>query len=158
MKSPDPKVTESLQTSCQILSHLAGQYQVDIQQMKALGIKWLAKRVKSWYKGTESQLRIFLQTLLYFGVDPEYDAGSVAGADSVTEVLERAGSLAYAAMDFMCASRKQAWDIQADYTPDVYEHCIEELAHQIKHIERELHLISLSGETDYILSRLGDGE
>ena len=157
MKIPDPKISSDLQAGCQILSHLAGQYRVDVQQLKALGVKWLAKRAKCWYKGSEGQLDILIKSLLYFGVDPEYDAGSVTGANTITEMLERDESLVYAALEFMCAARKTSWDILADYTPDVYEHCIEELQHQAKHIERELHLIGLKGEADYILSRLGDG-
>jgi bacterioferritin (cytochrome b1) len=158
MEAPNQTVVDNLQTSCQVMAHLAGQYQVDVQQLKAMGLKWLAKCVKKWYQGSEKYLRQFVDRLLYFSVDPEYDAGETAGADNVDALLERAETLVYAALDSLTGFRKAAWDARADYTPDVYEHAIKALEYQAVTIERERALIKKLTEAGYIGSRLEDGD
>jgi len=156
MEAPNETIIENLQTGAQMLSHLAGQYRVDATQLNVMGLKWLAQRVKCWYKGTEEQLDKFHKRLLYFDTDPTYDIGAVEGIDSVDGLLEQAGSLVEAILEKFYAYRKAAWDALADYTPDVYEHAIQELEHQAKKIERERDLIKKLGEPGYIGARLED--
>jgi bacterioferritin (cytochrome b1) len=151
----DKKVIDNLQTAAQILSHLAEQYRVDRLNTKKFGVKALSKCFKEWYKGSEKHLEILIDRLLYFGADPEYDAGEVAGADDVKEILDRASGLVYAALDQFEKFRRAAWDTVADYTPDIYEHAIKELEYQAFKIEREQDLLKLLGEPGYVAARLG---
>lgn len=151
-----PGIIKDLQTSAQLLAHLAGQYQVDVQNLKVMGPKWLAKRVKCFYQGTEKQLRIVIDRLLYFGTDAVYDAGETAGADDIPTILNRAQGLVYALLDHLCTARKAAWDYKADYTPDIYEHAIKEMEGQAYRIERELALIKQLSISGYIGARLED--
>src|SRR5271169_2403819 len=116
MKAASPQIIEDLQTSAQMLAHLSGQYQVDVQNIKCMGVKWVSKHVRCWYKGSEDQLRKVLKRLFQFGVDPEYDAGSVAGADTIDEILERAEGLVTAVHDQMCGFRLAAFNAKPDYT------------------------------------------
>jgi bacterioferritin (cytochrome b1) len=157
MEAASQAVIDNLQTSCQMLAHLAEQYRVDKYQLKAMGLKWLAKRVKCWYAGSEKYLAQLIERLLYFDEDPEYDAGPVSGSDDIVELLTRASGLVYAAIEKLGEFRKAAWDAEADYTPDIYEHAICEFERQAKHIDRELALIAKLGEPGYIACRLGDG-
>ncbi len=156
MEAPSQAVLDDLQTSCQLFAHLAGQYQVDRRQLKAMGLKWLACRVKDWYEGSEKYLRQFIDRLLYFDEDPEYDAGKTGGADSIDALLQRAQQLTYDAFEQLTVFRKRAWDARADYTADIYEHAICELEEQAVKIERERALIKKLGEPGYIGARLED--
>jgi bacterioferritin (cytochrome b1) len=157
VEAANQKVIDNLQTSCELMAHLASQYDVDVRQLKALGVKWLARRAKCWHQGSEKYLGQFLDRLFYFGESPEYNAGDVAAADTIDSLLERDLELVGAAHDALADFRKAAWDAEADYTPDVYEHAIGELEHQEKHILRERELIAKLGENAYIACRLGDG-
>ena len=159
MKPPNADIIENLQTGAQMLSHLAGQYRVDVTQLKVMGLKWLASRVKDWQKATEFQICKFHKRLLYFETDPAYDIGAVEGIESVDGLLEQAGGLVQAILDQFYDYRKAAWDARADYTPDVYEHAIQELEHQAMKIERERSLIVETAkpkEGPYIGARLED--
>jgi len=156
MKAANSQIIDDLQTSAQMLAHLAGQYQVDVQNVKVMGVKWLAKHLRCWYGGSEDQLRKIIKRLFQFGVDPEYDAGSVAGASTLDEILERAEALVTAVHDQMCGFRYRAYEAKPDYTSDLYEHAIHELEHQLTHIERERELIKTVGNAGYISARLED--
>ena len=46
--------------------------------------------------------------------------------------------------------RKAAWDIRADYVPDLYEHTIDTVQDQINHIERWLRIITGIGPGDFV--------
>lgn len=150
------KVIADLQSACELLAHLTGQYQVDVRQLKAMGLKWLAHCVKKWYGETEDQLRIFIDRLLYFDTDPEYDAGTVAGTDGVDALLARDEDLVYTALEQFIKFRGNAWNAQMDYTPDLYEHAIKELEEQGYKIRRERRLIAKLGEPGYVGARLED--
>lgn len=114
----DPIIIADLQNTCQSMASLSGQYAVDVCQLKAMDLDWLACRVKKWKSCTDEQLE-FAQS---------------------------------------CSARKQAWEIRADYVPDIYEHLVGCLEKQIFKIERELRLIkALGGESQYIAARLDDG-
>lgn len=149
-------VISNLQVSCGLMAHLAAQYQVDVRQLRVMGMGWLACRVKKWYGGSEQYLRKFIDRLLYFDTDPEYDAGAVSGAASIKALLQRDEDLVYKALDQLRTFRKAAWNVVADYTPDIYEHAIGELENQAFKIERELNLIAKLGENGYVASRLED--
>ena len=156
MEAPDKSIIDNLQTAAQMISHLAGQYRVDQRNLHAMGLKWLQKKVKCWYHKTEDQLDKMLDRLLYFGVDPDYDIGAVSGADTVTDLLDKDHGLVYALLEKLIEFRKAAWEIQTDYTPDIYEHAIECFEHQAYKIEREQELIKKLGEPGYIGARLED--
>ena len=156
MKAPDKSITDNLQIACDITAHLSAQMLVDAAQVKAFGVKWLARHIKKWHEANEEYLKTFIGRLLYFDTDPEYDAGSVNGADEIEGILENEESLVAAAIDKFCEFRKAAWDVRADYTPDVYEHAIEYLEFQCFKIERELQLWKDLGKPGYIGARIPD--
>jgi bacterioferritin (cytochrome b1) len=158
MEAASQLVIDNLQSSCEMMAHLAAQYELDCRQLKALGVKWLAKRVKCWHKGSEKYLRQFIDRLLYFEEAPGYNAGAVTTVASIDAVLERDLALVDAAHEALTGFRSAAWKAEADYTPDIYEHAIGELEHQAKHIARERALIAKLGEPGYIGARLGDGD
>lgn len=156
MEAPSKQIVDDLNSAAQMLAHLSAQYRVDIKNIKSLGPKWLAKRVKCWYHETEEHLDKIVCRLFYFGEDPDYEVGQVVGADDVVEILKRAEALVYAAHDAFCDFRKSAWEAKADYTPDIYEHAIHALERQAYQIERELELIKKLTEPGYIGARLED--
>ena len=105
------------------------------------------------------QLGQMIKRLFQFGVDPEYDAGSVAGGSTVEDILSRAEELVTAAHDQFCVFRKNAYEAVADYTSDIHEHAIQDLEHILTHVERELELIKKTRdpmEGAYVGARLED--
>jgi bacterioferritin (cytochrome b1) len=156
MKAPNKKIIENLQTAAQMTSHLAGQFKVDCHQLRAMGLDWLANKFSKWKKESCKFNGQFLDRLLYFDTDPDYDIGSVAGADTISEILDRAGELVNAALDQFKQFRKDAWDAEADYTPDIYEHAIGCLEKQAYKIEREQELVKKLTEPAYVGARLED--
>jgi bacterioferritin (cytochrome b1) len=157
VEAGNQKVIDNLQTSCELFAHLAAQYNLDVHQLKMLGVKWLAHRAKCWHKGSGKFLGQFVDRLLYFDEAPSYEPGEITTAESVDALLERDLDLVNAAHEALTGFRKDAWNAEADYTPDVYEHAIGELEHQAKHIARERALIQKLTEPGYIAARLGDG-
>lgn len=154
----DPIIIADLQNTCQSMASLSGQYAVDVCQLKAMDLDWLACRVKKWKSCTDEQLEIFVKRLLYFGQDPIFQPASIFGFTDVTSFLERTLATVSVAFAQSCSARKQAWEIRADYVPDIYEHLVGCLEKQIFKIERELRLIkALGGESQYIAARLEDG-
>ncbi len=152
----DPRIVTSLQTSCQLLAHISAQYQVDVRQLKAMDLDWLACRVKKWYGHSEHHLRLFIDALLYFGEDPSYNAGTVTGSSDVQALLNRDHDAVYSAFGQLCQFRTEAWNTQADDIPDLYEHAIQELKSQLVKMERELKLIGELGIEEYVSARLED--
>lgn len=153
----DPKIVEDLNTMAQMLAHLAGQFQIDKINVKRFGVDWLSDKICKWYKKSECHLRIVVERLFYFGEDVEYDAGVTSGgSDTLSDILTRANKMAYATLDFAEGARRRAWDIRADYTPDVYEHIIEDVEKIAFQTEQQLNLIKVQGEPAYIGSRLED--
>ena len=157
MEAGNQKVIDNLQESCALMAHLAAQYKLDALQLKALGVKWLAKHAKCWHHGSGKFLAQFVTRLLYFEESPSYDPGEVSTADTIEALLKRDLDLVNSAHETMAGFRKAAWDAEADYTPDIYEHAVGELEHQAKHIARELGLIAKLTEPGYIAARLSDG-
>ena len=154
----DLTIIANLQATCQMLASQSGQYAVDVCQLKAMDLDWLACRVKKWRACCDEQLDIFVKRLLYFGQDPIYQPAPISGFTDVTTFLDRTLVAVSAAFDQSCAFRKQAWETRADYVPDIYEHLVGCLEKQIFKIERELRLIkALGGESQYIAARLEDG-
>jgi bacterioferritin (cytochrome b1) len=157
VEAGNQKVIDNLQESCALMAELAAQYKLDVHQLKALGVKWLAKRAKCWHHGSGKFLGQFIDRLLYFGESPKYDVGIVETADTIEALLKRDLDLVNAAHEELTSFRKDAWNAEADYTPDIYEHAVGELEHQAKHIARELALIAKLTEPGYISARLSDG-
>jgi bacterioferritin (cytochrome b1) len=155
----DPKVVASLQQACGVMAHLVAQYRVDIRQLTAMDLDWLACRFKKWFSHSEDHLEIFIDNLLYFGENPSFDGGAVSGTDEgVTAILKRNQKLLTDAMDQFCTARKQAWDILADDITDIFEHAIQEVKKQLVKIERELAIIAEINENNYVAARLEDGK
>lgn len=152
----DPSIIKNLQTSCQIFAALAGQYQVDVEHLGAAGLGWLKHCVKKWYVGSECFLRKFIKRLDKFGVSAIYDPGSTVAYTDVASMLNRQYAAVSAAHASLVGFRKSAWDVESDYTPDIYEHAIGELEHQICKIYREIQLVKQLGEPGYIGARLED--
>lgn len=153
----DQKTIDNLQTTCALLSSLKEQYRVDVYQLKALDLDWLACRVKKWYGSTEHHLGLFIKRLIYFGQDPEYDTDTVTGISGVDAMLAARETSVYDALDQLIAFRTAAWDTRADSVPDLYEHVIQDLEKQAWKMERERKLIATLTEPGYIGSRLSDG-
>lgn len=159
MTLPNAQTVTNLQTSCRLFAALSGQFQIDVIQLRAIDLDWLANRVKRWYGHAEDHLRLFAARLIYIGVDPEYDPGAVTGFENVEAFLTRSQESVYAAFDQICQFRRAAWDARADGLPDLYEHAIQYLEKTGIKIDRELKLIALLGdEAGYIAARLEDGE
>lgn len=159
MKPGSPQVVADLQTGAALLAHLAGQFKVDKVNLKVMGLKWLARRAAKWHHISGDQLCILTKRLFQFGVNPEYDAGTVNGADTVSEILNRAQKLVTDAHDQFCAFRKTAYEAKTDYTSDILEHVIQDLEHILTHVEREQALILKTREPlegAYVGSRLAD--
>jgi bacterioferritin (cytochrome b1) len=157
LEAASQTVIDNLQTSVALMAHLCAQYELDCRQVKMLGVKWLARHIKCWRKGSCTFLGQFIDRLLYFGESPSYDSGEVTTAASLDAILEREYALVDAAHEALTEYRAAAWKAEADYTPDIYEHAIGQLEHQAKHIARERALIAKLGEPGYIAARLSDG-
>jgi hypothetical protein len=161
MKAANKQVIDDLQTGAQMLAHIAGQFKVDKINLNVMGLKWLAKRLCKWHHMTGHQLCIVTKRIFQFGEDPEYDAGTVSGADTVEEILTRAEELVTAAHDQFCEFRKATYEAKADYTSDIWEHAIQDLDHILTHVEREITLLTKTlhgAEAAYVGSRLDDSE
>ena len=153
----DPTVVKNLQTSCAVLAHMAEQFRVDEKNLKNMDLDWLAARVDKWYGKAECHLGKFIKRLLYYGVDPKYDCGSVTNAADVESLLKSALAMSSAALDQFNEFRQQAWEAKAGYLPDLYEHAIDDLEHIVYKAQRELKLIDGLTEPGYIGARLEDG-
>jgi hypothetical protein len=152
----DKQTVKNLQDSAQRLASLAGQYQIDVRWLKALGLGWLACYFKKWYGSTEDQLRIFVDRLLYIEAPVSYQAGKVTTPDDLATLLSDREKTVYDILDAFKDYRKASWDIEADYTPDIYEHAIRELEKQAVKLARERKLLEKLTEPGYIGARLED--
>jgi len=136
---------------------MVGQYRVDVIQLEGIDLDWLKHRVAKWYGACEHHLEVILKRIGFFEVDVAYQPGPVAAGGNVTDLLTRELAAAQAAFDQFCLFRKNSWNVRADGVPDIYEHAIQALEHQIFKIERELRLIQGMGVADYIGARMEDG-
>jgi hypothetical protein len=156
LTASNPSIIADLQESCQMFASLAGQYQVDVVHLHAAGLGWLQKRVKKWYMGSEDFLRKFIKRLDKFGVSAIYQADVTVEFTDASAMLNRQYKAVSAAHEMMVKYRENAWKVEADYTPDIYEHAIEELESQICAIYREQTLVKQLGLPGYIGARLED--
>ena len=145
MEAANQTVVDNLQTACQLMAHLAGQYQIDVRSLKAYGLKSLSKCIRNGYGDAEEYLRQFIDRLLYFGELPTYNAGIVAALAEPEDILKRAKGLVYDGLDKFHGFRKQAWEAEADYTCDIYEHAVHMLEKQAIKIDRELKNLGVEG-------------
>lgn len=152
----DP-IVEGLNITAQMLSHLSGQYRVFRINLHKMGMKWLSKKIFKLYHGTEEHLDCTLKRIFYYRIDPEYEIGSVKGADTVKEILSLCSSLVSATLKHAIEQRKASFAASPDYTTDIYEHIIECLEQQEYFLNQQLDLMRvLGGEPAYIASRLED--
>lgn len=147
----DPKVLADLQTTCGILATIAEQYRVDGYQIRNLGLKDLGhKFYPHWHQAIECHLNGAIKQLLNFGADPNYQIGSITTAADVRTLIQRDSEMLNRAFAALCGFRAAAWSIRADYVPDLYEHAIDEVQHQINKLEQWLRLIAGIGPGDFI--------
>ena len=148
----------NLQASAQILASLADQFQMDARWVKALGVKWLAQHIHGWHEKAECQSMIFLDRLLYIEVpisfQPDKVTAPAMGSGTIAGILRAEQGLVDKALTTFADYRSAAWEEQADYTPDLYEHAIECLEKQSVKLARELRLLAKLDEPGYIGARI----
>ncbi len=152
----DPTIIAGLNGTCAMLSHLCNQLAVYKTNISKFGLDWLACKLGKKCGCVEDQLSIFVKRIFYYREDPEFEIGTVKGADSVTEILNDSLSLVNAVLDFAVEQRKVAWGIRADYTPDLYEHLICDMEKAEYFFEQQLNLITMMTEPAYVGARLED--
>jgi bacterioferritin (cytochrome b1) len=150
----------NLQSSAQRLASLADQFQLDARWVKAMGVKWLAHHIDKWHEQAERHSQIFIDRLFYIELAVSYQPDEVSAPSlnngTVEAVLLSEQKLVASALDAFMGYRKAAWDEQADYTPDLYEHAIECLEKQSVKLARDLRLLGKLTEPGYIGARLED--
>lgn len=151
-----PEVIQGLNVTAQMLANLSAQYRVYKINLSKFGLKWLSKKIGKKYCCCEGQLDIVLCRIFYYGEDPEYNVGSVAGATKVTEILTHCGQMVKATLDHAIEQRVSSYQAMADYTTDIYEHLIEDLEKHEYFIQQQLGLIAMMGEAAYVGARLED--
>ncbi len=150
MKLPDKSIADNLLIAGQMLAQMSEQFAADVAQLDEKKVVYLKKLVKCWYRKVEEQRQIVGERLLEFGVDPKYQIGEVASTDAIGDILERAEQLVTAAHQKFCEYRKAAWNIVADYTPDIYEHAIRKLEKILGDVENEQELLEAYGDKGYL--------
>lgn len=149
----DPKVIGDLVSTCGQLASMCEQYRVDGYAIRNLGLKSLGQEFYSdcsWHQELESHLNKILKQLLNFGEDPSYSMLPTQSGGDIRTLLNRDLTSLNQLFAALCARRKAAWDIRADYVPDLYEHTIDTVQHQINHIERWLRIIAGIGPGDFV--------
>jgi len=149
----DPKVIGDLLASCGQLATIAEQYRLDGYALRNAGLKDLGRKFyaeQSWHQDIETHLNLFIKQLLNFESDPNYTVGPVATGGDVSLLLRRNLAAIYGAFNAMCERRAFAWDTRADAVPDLYEHAIKEVQHQINKIERYLRVVDGIGVKDFV--------
>jgi len=137
----DKQTIDNLQSAAQMLATMAEQFRIDELVLKDLGFKKLSKRACSWYYAAEKYLEKMIDRLTFFETAVKYATDEVSAADNVDETLARALTLSMNALTQFKAYRKAAWDVDADYTPDIYEHTIKMLEKQAEDIAEQQSLI-----------------
>ena len=150
MKS-DPKVISDLQATCGILAMLAEQYRVDGYAIRNLGLKDLGRKFyPKWHQALECHLNEAIKQIYDFGEDVSYNVGPTISGGDIRALLNRDLLTLNQAFNALCDRRKAAWNIRADYVPDLYEHTIDTVQHQINHVEQWLRIIAGIGPADFV--------
>lgn len=148
-------VTDALQVTANNLAQIIEQSRVDARQLKANDYGFLAKLAKCWYEYAEKHLKIVIDRLIDYGLDPAYSVSQVAGFKDVTSFLGRTEKSFESALEQVETARRISWDAQAGYTTDIYEHIVRDLEEAAEKVEREMFLLKkLGGEAAYLAARM----
>jgi bacterioferritin (cytochrome b1) len=149
----DPKVIGDLLATCGQLATMCEQYRVDGYAIRWMGLKGLGKKFysdDSWHQELESHLNKIVKQLFNFGEDPSYQMLPAQSGGDARALFSRDLTALNQIFVALCDRRKAAWNIRADYVPDLYEHAIETVQCQIEHIERWLRIIAGIGPGGFV--------
>ena len=147
----DPKVIGDLLATCGQLASMAEQFRVDGYAIRNLGLKSLGKKFyPGWHQDLEGHLNKMLKQVFNFGEDPSYQMLPAQSRGDIRALFTRDITALNQLFLALCERRKAAWNIRADYVPDLYEHAIESVQCQINHIERWLRIIAGIGAGDFV--------
>ena len=147
----DPKVIGDMMASCGQLATMCEQYRVDGYAIRNLGLKNLGRKFyPKWHQALECHLNAIIKQVFDFSEDVSYTLLPAQSGGDIralfTRDLTALGQLFLA----LCARRKAAWDLRADYVPDLYEHAIDDVQSQINHIERWQRVIAGIGPGGFV--------
>lgn len=147
----DPKVIGDLLATCGQLASMQEQYRVDAYAIRNLGLKDLARKFyPKWHTQLEMHLNGLIKQVNNFGEDVNYSMLPTQGGGDIRSLLTRDLASLTQIFTALCDRRKAAWNIRADYVPDLYEHTIDDVQSQINHIERWLRIIQGIGPGDFV--------
>jgi bacterioferritin (cytochrome b1) len=147
----DPKVIGDLLTTCGQLAGIQEQYRVDGYAIRNLGLKNLGKKFyPKWHQSLECHLNEIIKQVFDFGEDVNYSLLPPQSGGDIRTLLNRDLVSLNQLFTSLCTRRKTAWDIRADYVPDLYEHTIDDVQSQINHIEKWLRIIAGIGPGDFV--------
>ena len=127
------------------------QYRVDGYALRNLGLKDLGhKFYPGWHQKLECHLNEIVRQIFNFGEDVSYSLLPPQSGGDIRALLNRDLTALNQLFGALCDRRKAAWNIRADYVPDLYEHTIDDVQHQINHIERWLRIIAGIGPGDFV--------
>ncbi len=134
----DTTVLSNLKTSADLESHLIEQYRVDKIAVKASGYSKLYKLFCGFYEDSEYFLKSLVKRVIYFDVNPSFNAGEVTGPDDLGELLKASLEFESAVVDQYQGFCAQAWDVKDDNTRNMYEHLIKWHEKHIAKLEKEI--------------------
>ena len=145
-------MVQDLRTACGILATIAEQYRIDGYGMRFLGLKELGRKFyPGWHQDIECHLNLFIKQILRFEDDPLYPIGALqAGAADIRGVLRRDREAATSAFNALCAMRTRAWNVRADRVPDLFEHAVDEVQHQVEKLEQIERIVAGIGPADFV--------
>lgn len=147
----DPKVIGDLMMTCGQLATLQEQYRVDGFALRNLGLKDLGRKFyPKWHCDLEGHLDKVIKQLFNFGEDVSYTMLPAQSGGDVRALFNRDLLSLNQTFAALCDRRKAAWNIRADYVPDLYEHAIDTVQCQINHIEKWLRIIQGIGPMDFV--------
>ena len=147
----DPKIIGDLLATCGQLATIQEQYRVDGYAIRNLGLKDLGRKFyPKWHQAIECHLNAIIKQVNNFGDDVSYAMLPAQSGGDIRALLSRDLLTLNQAFGALCVRRKAAWDIRADYVPDLYEHTIDTVQDQINHIERWLRIITGIGPGDFV--------
>ena len=147
----DPKVIGDLLATCGQLATIQEQYRVDSYAVRNLGLKSLARKFyPKWHCDVEGHLDKIIKQVNNFGEDVSYSMLPAQSGGDIRALLTRDQQALTQIFGALCERRKAAWNIRADYVPDLYEHAIETMQSQLEHVEKWLRIIAGIGPGDFV--------
>ena len=147
----DPKVIGDLLATCGQLAGMQEQYRVDSYAIRNLGLKNLGRKFyPKWHQALECHLNRIIKQVFAFEENPSYQMLPAQSGGDIRAMFTRDLTALRQMFLALCARRKAAWDLRADYVPDLYEHAIADVQAQIEHIERWMRLIEGIGPGGFV--------